>query len=271
MQVGRVLAAVAALVGAVGGLLDPDAIELVEDSLDLVVGAGDDIGAGVDDGVFDLVSVELDGGSPEGLVGVLVSPGDGTSELGVVHVADIEGGLATAAKGELERAGLDGVLFLGGPDEGVLLDVEATVFGSGEREAKLAASQITVKVFSAMADGDVVGLDVAYGDVVGVDVAVDMEIDVGEIKGCVEVVGGARLFRVVEGLVEDEVGGAGIEDDGNSLWGRADMDGAGPVGVVTKRGLAGGTFLFVGVMQVDDVQVLAGGVEVAFCEAGVLV
>ena len=49
-----------------------------------------------------------------------------------------------------------------------------------------------------MADGDVVGLDVAYGDVVGVDVAVDMEIDVGEIKGCVEVVGGARLFRVVE-------------------------------------------------------------------------
>ena len=49
------------------------------------------------------------------------------------------------------------------------------------------------------------------------------------------------------------------------------MDGAGPVGVVTKRGLAGGTFLFVGVMQVDDVQVLAGGVEVALCEAGVLV
>ena len=271
MQVGRVLAAVAALVGAVGGLLDPDAIELVKDSLDLVVGAGDDIGAGVDDGVFDLVSVELDRGSPEGLVGVLVSPGDGTSELGVVHVADIEGGLATAAKGELERAGLEGVLFLGGPDEGVLLDVEATVFGGGEGEAKLAASQITVKVFSAMADGDVVGLDVAYGDVVGVDVAVDMEIDVGEIKGSVEVVGGERVFRAVEGLVEDEVGRAGIEDDGSRLWGRADKDGAGPVGVVTKRGLAGGTFLFVGVMQVDDVQVLAGGVEVALCEAGVLV
>ena len=152
-----------------------------------------------------------------------------------------------------------------------MLDVEATVFGSGEGEAKLAASQITVKVFSAMADGDVVGLDVAYGDVVGVDVAVDMEIDVGEIKGSVEVVGGERVFRVVEGLVEDEVGRAGIEDDGSRLWGRADKDGAGPVGVVTKRGLAGGTFLFVGVMQVDDVQVLAGGVEVAFCEAGVLV
>ena len=196
MQVGRVLAAVAALVGAVGRLLDPDAIELVEDSLDLVVGAGDDIGAGVDDGVFDLVSVELDRGSPEGLVGVLVSPGDGTSELGVVHVADIEGGLATAAKSELERAGLDGVLFLGGPDEGVLLDVEATVLDSGEGEAKLTASQITVKVLSAIADGNVVG----------VDIAIDMEIDVGEVEGLVEVIDGERL-------VDDKVGGAGVKDD----------------------------------------------------------
>ena len=188
-----------------------------------------------------------------------------------VEQADVERGLAAVTEGELERAGLDEVLFFGSPNEGVLLDVEATVLDSGEGEAKLTASQITVKVFSAMADGDVVGLDVAYGDVVGVDVAVDMEIDVGEIKGSVEVVGGERLFRVVEGLVEDEVGRAGIEDDGSRLWGRADKDGAGPVGVVTKRGLAGGTFLFVGVMQVDDVQVLAGGVEVAFCEAGVLV
>ena len=220
---------------------------------------------------MNVVFIELDGGSPEGLVRVLVGPGDEAGVFEGVEQADVEGGLATVTEGELERAGLDEVLFFGSPNEGVLLDVEATDLDSGEGEAKLAASQITVKVFSAMADGDVVGLDVAYGDVVGVDVAVDMEIDVGEIKGSVEVVGGERLFRVVEGLVEDEVGRAGIEDDGSRLWGRADKDGAGPVGVVTKRGLAGGTFLFVGVMQVDDVQVLAGGVEVALCEAGVLV
>ena len=262
-QFGRVLAAVAALVGAIGGLLDPDAVELVEDSLDLVVGAGDDVGAGVDDGIFDLISVKEDRGPPEGLVGVLVGPGDGTSELGMVDVADIEGGFAIAAKSELEGARLDGVLLLGGPDEGILLDVESTVFGGGEGEAELATSEITVKVFSAMTDGNVVGVDMAYGYVVGVDVAVDMEVDVGEVKGGVEVDGRKRLFRVVEGLVEDEVGRAGIEDDGSSLRGKADVNEAGPIGVVTKRGLAGGTFLFVGVVQVDDVQVLTGGVEVA--------
>ena len=208
-----------------------------------------------------LVFIELDGGSPEGLVRVLVDPGDEAGVFDGVEQADVERGLAAVTEGELERAGLDEVLFFGGPDEGVLLDVEATVLDSGEGEAKLTASQITVKVLSAIADGNVVG----------VDIAIDMEIDVGEIKGSVEVVGGERLFRVVEGLVEDEVGRAGIEDDGSRLWGRADKDGAGPVGVVTKRGLAGGTFLFVGVMQVDDVQVLAGGVEVTLCEAGVLV
>ena len=210
---------------------------------------------------MNVVFIELDGGSPEGLVRVLVDPGDEAGVFDGVEQADVERGLAAVTEGELERAGLDEVLFFGGPDEGVLLDVEATVLDSGEGEAKLTASQITVKVLSAIADGNVVG----------VDIAIDMEIDVGEIKGSVEVVGGERLFRVVEGLVEDEVGRAGIEDDGSRLWGRADKDGAGPVGVVTKRGLAGGTFLFVGVMQVDDVQVLAGGVEVTLCEAGVLV
>ena len=196
MQVGRVLAAVAALVGAVGGLLDPDAIELVEDSLDLVVGAGDDIGAGVDDGVFDLVSVELDRGSPEGLVRVLVGPGDEAGVFEGVEQADVEGGLATVTEGELERAGLDEVLFFGSPNEGVLLDVEATVLDSGEGEAKLTASQITVKVLSAIADGNVVG----------VDIAIDMEIDVGEVEGLVEVIDGERL-------IDDKVGGAGVKDD----------------------------------------------------------
>ena len=145
------------------------------------------------------------------------------------------------------------MLFFGSPNEGVLLDVEATVLDSGEGEAKLTASQITVKVFSAIADGNVVG----------VDIAIDTEIEVGEVEGLVEVIAGERLFRVVEGLVEDEVGRAGIDDDGSGLRGRADVDEAGPIGVVTKRGVAGGTFLFVGVMQVDDVQELTGGVEVA--------
>jgi len=181
-----VVAAVAALIGAARGLLDGDTLELAHESLDLVVGAGDDIGAGVDDGVFDLVSVELDRGSPEGLVGVLVSPGDGTSELGVVNVADIEGGLATAAKGELEGAGLDGVLLLGGPDEGVLLDVEATVFGSGEGEAKSAAIA-TVKVAIAMTDGDIGSLDTTDGDLVGIQITSHMLRAIGEIELLVEI------------------------------------------------------------------------------------
>ena len=155
---------------------------------------------------MNVVFIELDGGSPEGLVRVLVDPGDEAGVFDGVEQADVERGLAAVTEGELERAGLDEVLFFGGPDEGVLLDVEATVLDSGEGEAKLTASQITVKVFSAMADGDVVGLEVAYGDVVGVDVAVDMEIDVGEVEGLVEVIDGERL-------VDDKVGGAGVKDD----------------------------------------------------------
>ena len=145
---------------------------------------------------MNLVFIELDGGSPEGLVRVLVGPGDEAGVFEGVEQADVEGGLATVTEGELERAGLDEVLFFGGPDEGVLLDVEATVLDSGEGEAKLTASQITVKVFSAIADGNVVG----------VDIAIDMEIDVGEVEGLVEVIDGERL-------VDDKVGGAGVKDD----------------------------------------------------------
>jgi len=143
-----------------------------------------------------LVFIELDGGSPEGLVRVLVDPGDEAGVFDGVEQADVERGLAAVTEGELERAGLDEVLFFGGPDEGVLLDVEATVLDSGEGEAKLTASQITVKVLSAIADGNVVG----------VDIAIDMEIDVGEVEGLVEVIDGERL-------VDDKVGGAGVKDD----------------------------------------------------------
>ena len=75
---------------------------------------------------------------------------------------------------ELEGAGLDEVLFFGSPNEGVLLDVEATVLDSGEGEAKLAANDISVKDFSAIADEDVSGLDVADGNDAGVEVAIDM-------------------------------------------------------------------------------------------------
>ena len=74
-----------------------------------------------------LVFIELDGGSPEGLVRVLVGPGDEAGVFEGVEQADVEGGLATVTEGELERAGLDEVLFFGSPNEGVLLDVEATV------------------------------------------------------------------------------------------------------------------------------------------------
>ena len=168
---------------------------------------------------MNLVLIELDGGSPEGLVRVLVGPGDEAGVFEGVEQADTEGGLATAAKSELERAGLDGVLFLGGPDEAVLLDVEATVFGSGEGEAKLVANDITVNVLSAIADEDVSGLDVADGNVVGVDIAIDMEFDVGEVEGLVEVLGVERHFRVVGGLVDDKVGGAGVKDDESLFWG----------------------------------------------------
>ena len=60
------------------------------------------------------------------------------------------------------------------PNEGVLLDVEATVLGSGEGEAQLAANDISDKDFSAIADEDVSGLDVADGNDAGVEVAIDM-------------------------------------------------------------------------------------------------
>ena len=99
--------------------------------------------------------------------------------------------------------------FFGSPNEGVLLDVEATDLDSGEGEAKLTASQITVKVFSAIADGNVVG----------VDIAIDMEIEVGEVEGLVEVIGGERHFRVVGRLVDDEVGGAGVKYDESLFFG----------------------------------------------------
>ena len=121
-----------------------------------------------------LVFIELDGGSPEGLVRVLVDPGDEAGVFDGVEQADVERGLAAVTEGELERAGLDEVLFFGGPDEGVLLDVEATVLDSGEGEAKLAANDISVKDFSAIADEDVSGLDVADGNDAGVEVAIDM-------------------------------------------------------------------------------------------------
>ena len=65
-----------------------------------------------------LVFIELDGGSPEGLVRVLVGPGDEAGVFEGVEQADVEGGLATVTEGELERAGLDEVLFFGSPNEG---------------------------------------------------------------------------------------------------------------------------------------------------------
>ena len=119
----------------------------------------------------------------------------------MVDVADVKGGPAIAAESELERAGLDEVLFFGSPNERVLLDVEATVFGSGEGEAKLATSVITVKIFSTMADGDICSLDATYVNMVGVDITIDMKVDVGEIERLVEVLGGEGLFRTVGGLV----------------------------------------------------------------------
>ena len=75
-----VVAAVVALIGGARGLLDGDTLELVHESLDLVVGAGDEVGARVDDSVLRLIFVELDEGSPEGLVRILVGPGDGAGE-----------------------------------------------------------------------------------------------------------------------------------------------------------------------------------------------
>ena len=84
-----VVAAVAALIGAVRGLLDGDTLELAHESLDLVVGAGDEVGARVDDSVLSLIFVELDEGSPKGLVRVLVGPGDGAGEFEGVEQVDV--------------------------------------------------------------------------------------------------------------------------------------------------------------------------------------
>lgn len=107
--------------------------------------------------------------------------------------------------------------FFGSPNEGDLLDVKGTVFGRGEGEVELATGDVTVKVLSAMADGDVSGVDGADGDMVGVDVAIDMEVDVGEMEGHVEDLGGEGLFREVGRLVDDEVGRGGVEDDKSDL------------------------------------------------------
>ena len=112
----------------------------------------------------------------------------------------------------------------------------------------------------------------AYGDVVGVDVAVDMEVDVGEVKGGVEVVGRKRLFRVVGGLVDNENGGAGVEDDESLFVGReADVDSARPRLVLTWRGPIGGATLLIGIVPMDDVQVLASFVAVKERHGSILV
>ena len=84
-----VVAAVVALIGATRGLLDGDTLELAHESLDLVVGAGDEVGARVDDSVLSLIFVELDEGSPKGLVRVLVGPGDGAGEFEGVEQVDV--------------------------------------------------------------------------------------------------------------------------------------------------------------------------------------
>ena len=84
-----VVAAVVALIGGARGLLDGDTLELAHESLDLVVGAGDEVGARVDDSVLSLIFVELDEGSPKGLVRVLVGPGDGAGEFEGVEQVDV--------------------------------------------------------------------------------------------------------------------------------------------------------------------------------------
>ena len=53
---------------------------------------------------------------------------------------------------------------------------------------------------------------------VGVDIAIDMEIDVGEVEGLVEVIDGERL-------VDDKVGGAGVKDDESLFLGEASRRG----------------------------------------------
>ena len=158
------------------------------------------------------------------------------------------------------------------PNEGVLLDVEATVLDSGEGEAKLAANDISVKDFSAIADEDVSGLDVADGNDAGVEVAIDMYVDAGGVEGLVEAVGGERLFRVVGGLVDNENGGAGVEDDESLFVGReADVDSARPRLVLTWRGPIGGATLLIGIVPMDDVQVLASFVAVKERHGSILV
>ena len=69
-----------------------------------------------------------------------------------------------------------------------------------------------------------------------------------------------------------ENGGAGVEDDESLFVGReADVDSARPRLVLTWRGPIGGATLLIGIVPMDDVQVLASFVAVKERHGSILV
>ena len=84
-----------------------------------------------------------------------------------------------------------------------------------------------------------------------------MAVVVVKVKSLMQILGGKGLFRVVVGLVEDQVCRARVEDSSRLLGWKANFNVAGPSLGFTEMSLAMSTLLLVKKVQVEDVQVLA--------------
>lgn len=256
VQTRWLLAVVGSSVRAIVVLLDVDAIDFVQEFLDFVVRACDQVGAGVENGVFNLVSIKLDCGPPVCLVCVLVRPSDEAAQLKEVDLADIERGFLARAHGELIGAGLDQVLLLGSPHERFLFDIEAPGLSSGEGEAKGATGFVTIKVLFTVTDGNVPCFDASDATnayFVSVNVTIDMETIIREVEFLVEILGGKRFLGIVRIPVENQIGRTRVEHDIRLLGREADLDLARVILIGANVNPAIGALLLVHEVQVDNV------------------
>ena len=238
-------------------LLNLDTIQLFQEFADFFVGTHDNTRAGVENSVLDRVTIEFDVSPPERLVRILVRPVNETVQLGKVDIADVETGLAVGTKRKLIRAGLNEVLLLCGPNERILLHVKEAPRGSAERQAKGSTAYVLIIVILTMSHSDIPSFDTTNSDPVRVEIAFDMAVVVVKVKGLMQILGRKGLFRVVVGLVEDQVCRARVEDSSRLLGWKANFNVAGPSLGFTEMSLAMSTLLLVKKVQVEDVQVLA--------------
>ena len=76
---------------------------------------------------------------------------------------------------------------------------------------------------------------------------------------------------VVGSLVKDEVRGASVEQSKSLLRGESDFNLARPRPIAAKVRMSIGAFLQIEVVEVDDVQVLTGPVEMATGDGSIFV